>query len=863
MILGHIRRLFTRARHRRALAFQMKYRHFKALLEANTAVLEIMADVSDTLAGSDCFSMGYVRSRSTALFVEACKIVRHAEAISPRDGRRLAARLEELQQSATQLLAAPARSVGAPHILPMEQIDRSSDRWVGHKLAWLGEMRTKLGMPVPPGFAITVRLDEDLRGQTHLQDEINKVITALDYEDPAAVQEAGQVIQSMLVATPLPDGVEAEILSAYDRLCEQVGRDLRLAVRSSAIGEDDPRCSCAGLYYSAMNIRRESLIDACYEVLVSKYLPRSIMYLRMNGLRDEDMPMCIGCMAMIDPRASGVLFTQDAMAKTDAGAMLIQTVAGLSVGLVNGRVSPERYTVSRDPAGRLMAFDPGGQKVVVRPGSGGGVVEEPMSTRPADSPSLTEDELAELARHALAIEDLFGGPQDIEWAIDQDGRVWILQARPLRISCPLSQTPHPSQRVELKDRYRTLVEGGECASPGTGVGPVAIIRSVRHLKDFPDDGVLVAPRSTPELAQVLHKASAVVTEVGSTTGHLAIMAREYRVPCLMNVANATALTPGECVSVDATAGRIYAGRVPELEPPPSPTPRAHPLVGTPVHQALKGIADLALPLNLTDPDDRRFTAQNCRTLHDISRFAHETAIDRMFALSDEEGRRDGRVRRLVFSVPLAVFVIDVGDGLVEGSPSREVTPEHIASVPFRALIRGMTTEGVRWTGRVRIDLRGFMSVVASTMADGDRLKRGLGDRSYAIISQDYLNFSSRLGYHFSTLDAYVSDAPHANYISFSFEGGAADSVRRERRATFLARVLERLGFAVVQKGDLVKAQIRKVGRDEAFHQLDMCGRLMGAARQIDAAMTTDGLIDPCVERFMQGDYSLGLASQGG
>jgi pyruvate,water dikinase len=858
VMLGRIRRLFARPSERRALAFQLKYQHFQSLLEANSDLLEVMGDISETLAGSDSFSIGYVRDRTTALFVEAFKILRYLRTLSPDDGRRLTDLLDTLQQKAAQILKTPVPRHDVPYVLPLDQINRTHGPLVGNKMAWLGEMYTELAIPVPAGFAISVRFDGELHRQGGLQDEINKVITSLNYEDQAAVHEAGQSIQSMVVGAPLPAHVEAEILAAYDRLAEQVGGEPRMAVRSSAIGEDDPRCSCAGLFFSAVNVRRETLIDACYEVAVSKYLPGSILYLRTNGLRDEDMPMCIGCMAMIDARASGTLFTEDLVGGENSHRMIVHTVRGLGLELVDGRVLPERYTVARDPPGNVIAFQAGNQRAILRPGPGDGVEEHPMPVERDRPPTLSDEELAQLVRYALKIEAHFGRPQDIEWAIDQDGQIWILQARAARISCPLDLKPQDSDRPNLSDRYEVLFDGGDCASAGAGSGPVVVVKSARQLQAFPDKGVLVASRSNPELTQVLHKTSAVVTEVGATTGHLAIMAREYRVPCLMNVPGATSLEPGRQITVDASAGRIYAGHVPGLEPAVDRAAETHPLIGSPVYAALKSISELALPLGLTDPADSRFGPEGCETLHDISRYAHETALNRMFALGDDQAARDRQVRRLIFSVPLDVYVLDIGQGLVEDSPPDQITPEHVASAPFEALIRGMTAEGVRWTGHLPISLRGFMSVMASTVADPNRSDGALGDRSYALISRNYLSFSSRLGYHFSTLDAFVGDTMLTNHVSFSFKGGAADSARRKRRATFIARVLEELGFWVEQKADFVKARIKRIERDAALHQLDMCGRLMGAARQVDVTMAAEETVDRYVERFMQGDYSLGL-----
>ena len=198
------------------------------------------------------------------------------------------------------------------------------------------------------------------------------------------------------------------------------------------------------------------------------------------------------------------------------------------------------------------------------------------------------------------------------------------------------------------------------------------------------------------------------------------------------------------------------------------------------------------------------------------RFAHEKSINAMFNINDNHMTSRGKVERLRSEVPLDIYIIDLGGGLAEHASSRKVKPREISSIPMQALYEGMTTPGVRWAGHIPIDFKGFMSVFANTMFDGAKYERKLGDRSYAIISRNYVNFSSRLGYHFSIVDAFLGDDEHENYISFRFKGGAARIEKRTRRAQFLHEVLRRCDFWVDQKDDLINARIKRIPqkRDE-------------------------------------------------
>ena len=235
----------------------------------------------------------------------------------------------------------------------------------------------------------------------------------------------------------------------------------------------------------------------------------------------------------------------------------------------------------------------------------------------------------------------------------------------------------------------------------------------------------------------------------------------------------------------------------------------------------------------------------------------------MFDINDDHMTSRGKVERLRSEVPLDIYIIDLGGGLAEHASKRKVNPAEIASLPMRALYEGMTTPGVRWAGHIPIDFRGFMSVFANTMFDGAKYERKLGDRSYAILSRNYVNFSSRLGYHFSIVDAFLGDDEHENYISFRFKGGAARIEKRTRRAQFLHEVLRLHDFWVDQKDDLINARVKRIPRAEMEEKLSMLGRLMGCSRQLDVTMYNEQMVEHYVGLFMQGDYAMGYGEHPG
>ena len=263
-----------------------------------------------------------------------------------------------------------------------------------------------------------------------------------------------------------------------------------------------------------------------------------------------------------------------------------------------------------------------------------------------------------------------------------------------------------------------------------------------------------------------------------------------------------------------------------------------------------------LALHLTDPLSRNFRAKKCQSVHDIVRFAHETAVRAMFDLSDEAVRRkQQRTWRLDTSVPLHLTLMDLGGAVPQAANVRsKLKPEEVLSVPFQALWRGVQTPNLSWSGRSQVSASGFMSVVATSAVDGGGAVRRLGDRNYAIVAREYLNLNARLAYHFAMVDAMVGNVPENNYINFRFRGGGAGADRRELRARFLAEVLLRSNFGVDRRGDLVTAWLHRHPQSASEEGLALLGRLMACARQLDMLMEGEQSVHDFVNRFLGGDY---------
>ena len=238
------------------------------------------------------------------------------------------------------------------------------------------------------------------------------------------------------------------------------------------------------------------------------------------------------------------------------------------------------------------------------------------------------------------------------------------------------------------------------------------------------------------------------------------------------------------------------------------------------------------------------------------RYAHEKSYAEMFLLSDSlsENSGAGAASRLVSSVPLDLYVIDLGGGLKP--PHRpQVTPEDVTSVPFRHVLAGMLNPEVQARGPRPVNVRGFLSVMGQSMIGGNQQAgERFGDRSYAIVSDRYLNFSSRVGYHYAILDTWCGDTVSKNYIRFEFAGGAAGDVQRSRRARCIGLILSELGFTIDVLHDRVRARFQKYPKLEICSHLDQLGRLLIMTRQMDMLMVSEAAVQTFAANFLNGEY---------
>ena len=819
-------------------AFKARYLQFKLLLNANNKALDIMAEMEEALKGIQPFGMNFILSRCTGISTSVWQIVKHLDELAPGKYGELYEKFKEIQQKINPLIRAKRLTDEGPLVIPLQDVGRDMVDQVGEKMANLGEIRKRIHLSIFNGFVITAQAYQRFMTYNDLQAEIDQRIQATNADRIDQLHSLSSHIQQLIIRSPFPEDLAEAISGHYRALEQEYGKGVRVAVRSSALGEDVAGTSFAGQYRSELNVSGENIFHVYKEVVASKYSLPAMTYRLNRGIRDEDVPMGVGILPMVDAVSGGVAYSRNPV-NIRENAVVINSVWGLPKPVVDGSITPDLFVVSREEPLKILKKKIAKKEHRFTCYPEEGICRLDNIDEQALLPSLNDEQILEIARLAMVIESYYGVPQDLEWAIAEHGHIILLQCRPLK------QLGRSEEEItgDMEASAPILMKGGIATSPGSAAGPVFILQRDGDILRFPQGAVLVTVQALPRWASLLNRAAAIITEQGSIAGHLASVAREYEVPAIFGVKGAMSkLTDGQLITVDADSLCIYAGRMDALLKREKTSKNL--MAGSPVFDALQGAAQHIIPLNLLDPDAPGFNPKNCRTFHDITRYCHEKSVHEMFQFGKDHHFPERSSKQLVCEVPMQWWVLNLDDGFREEAEGKYVRLENIVSIPMLALWEGITA--YPWEGPPPIDGKGFMSVMFeatrnTSLVPGVRSR--YANRNYFMISKHYCSLNSRLGFHFSIVEALVSDRSTENYINFQFKGGAADDHRRCRRILFITDILEEYGFRIEVREDHLIARMEDREKDFMYERLKLLGYLTIHTRQLDMIMLNNASVN--------------------
>ena len=804
-----------------------KYEDFKSLLTQDIRAHEIMADLEEIYYQKKRVDIQVVEKKYHQLARCVSLMVTKLSKISPVRYHSLNDYYKKFDFYIKYLLAPEIVSFSPPFVIDINDADHDNSLFVGGKANNLQQIHTNLNIKIPKGFVVTTNALRYFLEFNNLSKIINRQLGQIDITQPEQVKRASKNLIQYIMDAIVPEEIENMIRACLDDMKSGSEKELILAVRSSAVAEDGI-CSFAGQYKSVLNVRSENVISAYKKVVASKYSVNALYYRITKGMVDADTPMAVLCMEMIDARVSGVMYTRD-IENLSSKELAIYIVKGACEPLVSGTTSAETIRVNR---------------------------ESEKITFPDNEQFSLEQEIAEkLIKTGLKIETYFDQTQDIEWCQDKDDNLYILQTRPLLTNLIPEQEPESDKWLQnIREDNLILLEGGSMASAGVGSGQVFLLKHLSQLEQVPDDAVLVTKYPLPELVPIIEKLTAIMTDTGSVAGHFASVAREFSVPMLVNTGSATEiLGHGDLVTVHAGLKTVFQGKVAmENDFQAEKGTEADPFMKTPFMKTLSSVMKFISPLRLIDPSSDEFTPEECRSFHDIIRFAHEKAVQEMFRHGRRKGSRKKGAIKLVSDIPMLFYILDVGEGIRQHIPdSKEVHVDDVICSPFKAVYKGLSHPDIKWEQFSNYDWAAYDNIVmAGGIISPDDAQFG----SYAIIAKDYLNINLRFGYHFVILDTFCGNIAEKNYILFRFSGGGGNPTGRALRVDFLVKVLTGLDFMVQTKGEMVDGQLKYLSLEKMKEKLDWVGRLLGATRLMDMHLTEDKDIDFFAQQFLNGKY---------
>lgn len=452
-------------------------------------------------------------------------------------------------------------------VIWFEDLRKTDIPSVGGKNANLGEM-TDAGLPVPPGFAITAYSYKKFIEETGISKKIYEIIseTVTNPDDPAQYELASKKIRELIEATHMPKDIENAIIGAYKELGRKLNlKDVFVAVRSSATAEDLPDASFAGQQETFLNMKgTKEVLLATVKCWSSLFTPRAIFYRNEKGFAHDKVLISVGIQKMVNSRAAGVMFTLNPVTG-DTSQIVIEGNHGLGETVVSGAVTPDDFIVDKQSM-RIAERKPAKKTVqYIRDPKTGSTIHAEVPAQMQEEPCISDEEIMKLTELAKRIENHYGKPQDIEWAIDRDIQppvnMFIVQSRPETVWSGQAKTKSNVEEIRQDETLKIVVKGIAAGRRGYGAGTAKVVSDPTTAAKMMKKGdILVTDMTNPDYVPFMKLAGAIVTNKGGVTCHAAIVSRELGIPCVVGTEKATQLMfTGKEYTVDSRNGVVYEG----------------------------------------------------------------------------------------------------------------------------------------------------------------------------------------------------------------------------------------------------------------------------------------------------------------
>lgn len=786
------------------------YESFQALLQYDGQAHEGMAELEALYYQGRKEDLSSIRKRYQSLASNVLGMVESLEEMTPGAHVTLKSYFKKFDFYSKFLLAPPNLDSAPPFVCSIQD-GMNNENLVGGKASQLASLAVELDLPIPEGFVITANSFNYYMAYNDFRRSVDDILCTIESWNPEHLVAVSEKLIALIMSGDMPSEIADEVTTAWRDFADKSDNSAPLvAVRSSCLNEDGA-CSFAGQYLTQLDIGGEDLLDAWLKVISSKYTPEALAYRIHSGLSDEETGMAVLVLEMVEAKTSGVMYTADPSDESKE-SLSIHVVRGQGDALVSGRVIPESFDVN-------TRSDKGGTEL------------------------LTASEFDKLCTQGQHLADAYTTPRDIEWSITKDGELIFLQSRPLEIQ----QSMDAVENVKpLAENGELLFQTGVTAAMGQAYGSAYVVDSDHPLEKVPNGAILVLRETLPSAVLVLKQVSGVVAELGSVAGHFSTVCREFGVPLLLAVGDkAREITHGEELSLFADIQELWQGNcLPEVTVEPLYKAQKD----LPYFRRLRGLLGFVTPLNLLDPEAENFVPESCRSLHDIIRFSHEQAVRTMFSLGDRGSGRSKGKRKLISTLSLDVYLIDVGGGLeVKESAGEDIEVNEVSCPPFLALWQGLTHPSVEWGDRSHFDWKSFDEI---NLAGGFVSKDSSDFASFAVLGKNYVNLNMRFGYHFTLVDAMCDNDAARNYCQFRFAGGGGDFSGRSLRIDFVESILKESGFEVRPRGDLLDARVQHMAAEKLLQKLQMLGRLLGITKLMDMRLKDEAMVKAQVEAFL-------------